>query len=90
MGAQDLIGWAAEITGHWTAPLNVFKILFLTFRKSEKVSKMCVYLFKSTRQYLKRVDKMTPPPPAMDSRTFKSVQAVFHGWFEPHFLIKSL
>ena len=34
----------------------------MIFRKSQKVSKLYVYPFKSARQYLKRRAKMTPPP----------------------------
>ena len=36
------------------------KVLFLIFRKSQKVSKLYLYPFKSARQYLKRRAKMTP------------------------------
>ena len=45
----------------------LLKFSFLIFRKSQKVSKLYVYPFKSARQYLERVVKSNPPtPPAMD------------------------
>ena len=43
----------------------LLKFSFLIFRKSKKVSKLYVYLFKSARPYLIRVVKSAPPP-AMD------------------------